>query len=263
LQASTPGLPLIRQARTYANCKSAQQVATDLLVHELKPLASPMPDATRPLLPGGLDVTLSQVFDARVRATPEADAYLQHDLEAGGWRTWSWASIGQEVKRWKRALTAENIPPGERVALMLNNCVEWVFFEQAALAQGLVVVPLYVSDNPINSAHILADSGARLLFLDNMHQWGQLKPLRALFPILQRVLCLRLRSSDASEPDQALVLCDDWLALHSNDELAPTNEVAASASALATLIYTSGTTGRPKGVMLSHANILSNAQAAL
>jgi len=207
-------------------------------------------------------ITLPQVFEARVRATPEADAYIQHDL-AEGWRTWSWAAIGQEMTRWKRALASERIPPGERVALMLNNCVEWVCFEQAAMALGLVVVPLYVTDSPAYSAYMLADSGARLLLLGSAQQWEQLKPLCTRFPILQRVLCHRHRPYGEPEPDPALVFCDDWLALHSGDEVAAASELAANASALATLIYTSGTTGRPKGVMLSHANILSNARAVL
>lgn len=227
------------------------------------PTAAPVSAAASPLLAATSGCTLPQVFAARVRATPEADAYLQYDPVAGGWRTWSWAAIGAEMTRWQRALNAENIPPGERVALMLSNCVEWVCFEQAALALGLVVVPLYVTDNPANSAHMLADSGARLLLVGNAHQWERLEPLRALFPILQRVLCLRHRPPDAPETDPALVFCDEWLARHAGEPLAPAHETAASAAALATLIYTSGTTGRPKGVMLSHANILANAQAVL
>jgi long-chain acyl-CoA synthetase len=211
------------------------------------------------------DSTLPQVFAARVRASPEAAAYMQRDLAAGNWRTWSWAAIGDEQQRWQRALAAEEIPPGERVALMLHNCVEWVCFEQAALALGLVVVPLYFTDNPGNQAHVLSDSGARLLLVGSARQWEQLKPLRAQFPMLQRVLCLRSQAADAPAPEAALMFCDKWL-----DRLtcarqadAPASQPVAGPSALATLIYTSGTTGRSKGVMLSHANILSNALAAL
>src|SRR6185369_2348372 len=86
-------------------------------------MTAPSADATSPPLAAALDMPLPQAFDARVRATPEADAYLQHDVVAGDWRSWSWAAIGQEMTCWRRALTAEGIPPGERVALMLNNCV--------------------------------------------------------------------------------------------------------------------------------------------
>jgi len=86
-------------------------------------MTAPSAAATSPPLAAALDMPLPQAFDARVRATPEADAYLQHDVVAGDWRSWSWAAIGQEMTCWRRALTAEGIPPGERVALMLNNCV--------------------------------------------------------------------------------------------------------------------------------------------
>ena len=233
------------------------------MMPDATPMTAAVAVASWPLPVAASDLTLPQLFDARVRATPDAAAYLQYDPAVGSWRSWSWAAVGREMKRWQRALRAENIPPGERVALMLNNCVEWVCFEQAALALGLVVVPLYITDNPANSAHMLADSGARLLLVGNAHQWQQLAPLRALLPILQRVLCLRHRTSDAPEPDPVLAYCDAWLARHADDELAPAPTAAAGAAALATLIYTSGTTGRPKGVMLSHANILANARAAL
>jgi long-chain acyl-CoA synthetase len=59
------------------------------------------------------------------------------------------------IAQWEIALARENIPPGERVAIMLRNCPEWVTFEQAALRLRLVVVPLYTADRPENAAYIL------------------------------------------------------------------------------------------------------------
>ncbi|NMG15413.1 AMP-binding protein [Aromatoleum bremense] len=206
-------------------------------------------------------MTLPEAFAARVRATPSADAYIQHDAASGVWRTWSWAAIGAEMERWRRALAAKSIPAGERVAVMLPNCIEWVCFEQAALALGLVVVPLYLTDNPGNSAHVLADSGACLLLLDSAGQWMRLRPLRAGFPILQRVLCLQHRPGELDDSDRTLIGCEQWLAAHEGSPPPPPG--TSGAAALATLIYTSGTTGPAKGVMLSHANILSNALAVL
>lgn len=201
--------------------------------------------AQAPELTPSAQMTLPEAFAARVRATPSADAYIQHDAAAGVWRTWSWAAIGAEMERWRRALAAESIPPGERVAVMLPNCIEWVCFEQAALALGLVVVPLYVIDDPGNSAHILADSGASLLLVDSAGQWARLEPLRAGFPILQRVLCLRHLPGELDENDRTLLPCEPWLAGHGGSPPPPPETLGAET--LATLIYTSGTTGASQG----------------
>ena len=133
-------------------------------------------------------------------------------------------------------------------------------FDQAAQSLGLAVVPLYVTDNPENIAYILRDSDARALLLRTSGQWQALAPLRARFPGLARVLCLeraRLRPSPAPESNS----------VSSPIRLAPgeypMSAGAVDAHALATIVYTSGTMGRPKGVMLSHSNILCNAQAVL
>ena len=80
---------------------------------------------------------------------------------------------------WKLALARENFAPGDRVAILLHNSVEWVCFDQAALSLGLVVVPLYPSDTPGNIAYILADSGARLLLVGTRGRWETLSPLCA------------------------------------------------------------------------------------
>jgi long-chain acyl-CoA synthetase len=70
------------------------------------------------------------------------------------------------VGRWQEALARSGLAPGERVAILLRNSLEWVCFDLAAQALGLIVVPLYITDSPDNIAHVLADSGARLLLLD-------------------------------------------------------------------------------------------------
>ena len=85
--------------------------------------------------------------------------------------------MGTLVARWKRALAREQFAPGDRVAVLLRNSVEWVCFDQAALSLRLVVVPLYPSDAPDNIAYILADSGARLLMVGTQGRWETLAPL--------------------------------------------------------------------------------------
>ncbi|MDP2785402.1 MAG: long-chain fatty acid--CoA ligase [Sulfurimicrobium sp.] len=201
--------------------------------------------------------TLPGLFEQRVQRTPEAPAYRQFDAASGAWRSLTWRETGARVERWRRALARENLAPGERVAILLHNSVEWVCFDQAALSLGLVVVPLYPSDSPDNIAYILADSGARLLLLGTQGRWETLATLCAG---LDKVLCLR-RPAAVTAGEIALECVEDWLARA--DQSAAISPHRADTHALATLVYTSGTSGQPKGVMLTHHNILWNAEAVL
>ncbi len=194
--------------------------------------------------------TLSDLFLARVRASPDAPAYRQHTGET--WIDITWRDAEREVRRWRAALRKEGLKAGDRVALCLCNRVEWVYFDQAALGLGLVVVPLYFNDRPDNMAFCLNDAGARLLLLEDGGLWP---PLRDQVQTVERVVVL----GGASGRDQQLVPVDAWLP----GEGEALERGQAAPDDLATIVYTSGTTGRPKGVMLTHRNIVSNVHAAL
>jgi len=201
--------------------------------------------------------TLPGLFLRRCERTPEGVAYRQHDAASGAWKSYRWREMRALVARWRASLAREGLAPGERVAVLLRNSVEWVCFDQAAQSLGLVVVPLYTTDNPENIAYILGDCGARLLLVDEVDQWQALAPLRARFRELSRVLCLGRPANASVAHGAELRFTADWLLT----EAEPVSMRAADPNALATIIYTSGTTGRPKGVMLSHRNILANAEA--
>jgi len=152
--------------------------------------------------------------------------------------------------RWQQAFRNAGYEPGDRVALCLKNGADWVAIDQAALGLGLVVVPLYADDNPENLAWCLNDSGARLLVLENPRL---LDALTRALPSLPAIVCLH---GDAPAP---AISVSRWLPENGGSFEA----LELDENTLATLVYTSGTTGRPKGVMLSHRNILSNVAAAL
>ncbi|TXF11259.1 AMP-dependent synthetase/ligase [Pelomicrobium methylotrophicum] len=201
--------------------------------------------------------TLDALFGARVARSGDAVAYREYDPQKGAWQDHTWAQMNAEVARWQAAMERDGLQPGDRVAVMLPNGTAWVKFDQAALGLGLVVVPLYTSDRPDNVAYVVRDSGAKLLLFDSVDQWQALSGIKDQFKDVVWLLCLRPFKGEAEDP--RLVAVSDWLP----DGAGPTKHLPTDPDALATIVYTSGTTGRPKGVMLSHRNILSNAAACL
>ena len=200
--------------------------------------------------------TLPGLFRQRVESTPDLAAYRQ--FSDGAWRDITWAQVARLVARWQRGLAAEGLKPGDRVAVSLRNGVDWVAFDQAALGLGLVVVPLYTTDNPDNLAHFLADSGSRLLLIDSGKRWAPLAQRTGALPELRRVLCISPSGAMASGgADDRVRTLGDWLPQEGGEPI----DRVQDATSLATLVYTSGTTGPPKGVMLSHRAILWDAEA--
>ena len=202
-------------------------------------------------------LTLDGLFRERVRRTPDAVAYRDFNQQHANWRDYTWAHIDHQVARWQSALERDGIKPGDAVALMLRNSPEWVIFDQAALGLGLVVVPLYMQDRPDNVAYILKDSGCKVLLVGTDAQWQGFAEVRDQLGGLVRILTVE--SQTAAAEDSRVQSVDSWLP----DDGGETRHIPRDPAALATIVYTSGTTGRPKGVMLSHRNIVTNAAACL
>ncbi len=205
--------------------------------------------------PDALD-TLCGLFRARVAATPDQAAYRQFDEVRATWTSFTWADVAAGVARWQAALTKEGLVPGDRVAVMLKNSVEWVIFDQAALALGLVTVPLYLDDRPESAAYILNHSGARLLLVEGKFQHKKLAEIAASATTLQHIVSLTVPEDGLINWSTRFVVAADWLAAAAGT---PVPERHLTADLLASIVYTSGTTGRPKGVMLTHDNLLWNA----
>ncbi|HTF55870.1 MAG TPA: long-chain fatty acid--CoA ligase, partial [Planctomycetota bacterium] len=142
------------------------------------------------------------------------------------------------------ALAARGVRPGDRIALLSYNRPEWAIVDYAAQLIGAVTVPLYATSTPDQVAFILSDSGAKLTFAENAEQ------LAKLGPGLDAVVFDAVPAATSFE---------SFLA----GATGPPPAVETDPAALATIIYTSGTTGTPKGVMLSHRNLISNVTAVL
>jgi long-chain acyl-CoA synthetase len=204
--------------------------------------------------------TLPELFAWRVRSTPALTAYRAFDPVAGAWRDHSWADMGTRVARWSAALAAMQLPRGAKVAILLPNGIEAVCIDQAAMASGCTPLPLHAMDNPGSIAYILGDAEAAVLVADSMAAWRAVEATGAVLPTLKQVVVVHGPTPVQAGGSLRIVSLADWLAG------APADVAAVPAPGeedLATLVYTSGTTGKPKGVMLTHRNVMSNVKSTL
>ena len=215
-----------------------------------------MSNKTHNNIPAGDARTLAGLFRERVKRTPDKIAYRQFDASNEQWHESSWAEMAANVARWQAALANEGLQHGDRVAILLRNCKEWVIYDQAALGCGLVVVPLYIDDRPESMSYILNDSGCKVLLLQSQEQWEGVESVLRELETLTRILTLEPVNNSSKDPRVSTV--SDWLP-ESGSKLRTDD---GDSNDLATIVYTSGTTGRPKGVMLSHWNILFDCESA-
>lgn len=222
------------------------------LIHLQGTIALPMKQPRTDIISPEQAFTLDGLFHERARQTPHAVAYRFFDSVLAEWRGLTWSQMVSMIEHWQAALENEGLQPGDRVAIMLRNCPEWVIFDQAALGLGLVTVPLYTSDRPDNVAYVLQDCGAKVLLIDSAQHWHPIHEACPDIAHLKRIITIK--TPPEGDDDARLRGLEEWL---------PEKSVAfrhhcTDPKNLASIIYTSGTTGSPKGVMLSHHNMLQN-----
>ena len=206
--------------------------------------------------------TLPELLSWRVGATPHAAAYRHFEGRLNAWTGVNWAEFGERVARWTRALSRLDLPRGARIAILLPNSLDAVCIDQAVLALACVPVPLHAIDNAASIAYILGDSDAAVLVASTLEQWTSIaavgQPLPSLREVVLRELATATPANGSAPPVIAL---EAWLARGESATRASPQRPAEDD--LAALVYTSGTTGKPKGVMLTHRNIVANVVASL
>jgi len=201
------------------------------------------------------DDTLSQAFE--VRAARFQDRAFLREKSAGRWRDRSWREIADASARLRTGLIGAGIRAGDRVAILAENSPQWVIADQAVLGMGGVIAPLYTTSGGEETAHVINDSGARVVAVRGDELLKKIIALEPQLPRLERIIALHPDATD----DAARAI-----PIHRIETLSaapPTPARAGSRADLATLIYTSGTTGPSKGVMLTHGNLLANCEGSL
>ena len=176
---------------------------------------------------------------------------------AGDWIGTSTQQFLDEVMLVSRGLIALNVQKGDRVSVSANNRVEWNIFDIAVQQIGAILVPLYPTSSESDYSFIINNASVKLIVVSNKELFDKVEKIRPNTPSLSSVFTFE-------EVEGAT----NWKAIHEEASKIEESEVTKRMAEVApedmvTIIYTSGTTGNPKGVMLSHINLLSNVEACI
>lgn len=207
--------------------------------------------------PAAEPTTLPEVFEfvARVHARPDL-LYFKRD---GRWIPISSAEVLQRARLIAAGLYSLGIRRGDRVAILSESRPEWTLTDAGCTFLGAIDVPIYPTLTPAQVQYILKDSGARVLLLANEAKLREIEPILSNCPALEHLIVFE---NDPDSRSTALSLAQletrGQACARQQREVLRELELQAKPDDLATIIYTSGTTGEPKGVMLTHGNLVSN-----
>jgi long-chain acyl-CoA synthetase len=186
-------------------------------------------------------------------ANPRAQMYRT----SSGWKSISAGEMLRRVAGLSKALAELGIKAGDRVAIFAPNCPEWHIADFAIQGLGAINVPVYFNESVDRIEYILNDSGARIVFTYGESQARKVGECRDQLPNLEQVISV----APPADLRGDFLRYETLIATAGDADIAEYRRRAAEINAeqLATIIYTSGTTGEPKGVMLTHSNLSSNA----
>ena len=189
-----------------------------------------------------------------VEARPEKLA-LASKAE-GDWAGISYGELWERVKSFAAGLASLGVGSGAKVAIVSRSRPEWVVTDLAVQSLGAATVPVYPTLEASQVAHMLADSGAVVVVVEDQEILGKVIPERDVLPGLRHVILID------GDPGEVALPMDDIEARGESHHLPGWDEGWRSLERddVATIIYTSGTTGFPKGVVLTHGNFLSNVE---
>ncbi|GFO56468.1 AMP-dependent synthetase [Geomonas sp. Red276] len=210
-----------------------------------------------------MDISFKSIPDMLRRNAARFDGQLALKYrKQGRFVTLSYAEYYDRALMAARGLKKMNVRAGDRVAILSENRAGWVIADMGILAAGAITVPIYPTNTPEQIEYMLNHCGARIVFVSSRFQYYKLLKVRESIPGVELVV-----SFERFLGDSALPVCTFYQLSEVDHPITDEErrELECGIDCLGpddilTLIYTSGTTGVPKGVMLSHRNILTNTQ---
>jgi len=198
------------------------------------------------------------IFEARSAEDPQS--VIMAAKENGHWRTYTSQEVWDTARLLAGGLQSIGIDNGngtpeaqEKIALISGNRPEWMITDLATQLTGAVLTPLYPTISPQEMEFVLREAGVRKIFISDKELYRRFKDALSKLPGPLEIFSF--------DPVAGIRPWTELTALQQQPDDALINSITPAS--LATIIYTSGTTGAPKGVMLSHHNIVSNVNAAL
>jgi long-chain acyl-CoA synthetase len=189
--------------------------------------------------------------------------------QGGNWVDRSWNEVAAAIAQAAAGLKSLGVGHGDRVAIVSENRPEWLIADFAIMTLGAITVPAYTTSTTADHVHTLLDSGARVVLVSSAALMRKVQPAVLQAPHVRAVVTF---NEDAQAPSSSAAASSPgpemlhWSALLERGGAGLSVEAALEAlerDDVACLIYTSGTGGTPKGVMLTHGNILANCKGAL
>jgi long-chain acyl-CoA synthetase len=209
-----------------------------------------------------MENSIIEMFRARAKANPE-HAIFQHKIRDQGWVGISYRELAERVDHFALGLAELGLNRGDPVAIISENCPEWAVADLGTIALGGVVVPLYATLTPVQIEYILENAGVTCVVVQNLAILQKIQKIRAKLPRLQCLVIFEAGTGDLPEGVETLASLEvRGQKLQSRDpaKAADILNIELQPDDMVTIVYTSGTTKAPKGVMLSHRNLLNNSR---
>jgi long-chain acyl-CoA synthetase len=201
--------------------------------------------------------TAHEMFWQRVAELGDAPMMRQKDL--GIWRSYSWREVGTIVSEIAAGLVSLGFRPGETASVLANTSREWVWTDLAVLSAGGICNGIYPTDAAAQVQYLCQDSASSYLFVEDDEQLDKFLEVRDALPAIRKVVVFDMEGLGELGDPQVIGL-DELRALgrerlQAQPGLIDERRTTRGAQDVAILVYTSGTTGRPKGAMITHANL--------
>jgi long-chain acyl-CoA synthetase len=206
--------------------------------------------------------TINELFNQAMRERP--NRVVMRYKRDRRWHDITGAQLYERVRNLALALHRLGVRAGDRVALLAESSPEWSITDYAIQANGAVNVPIYPTQAVDQVGFIVRNSGARLLFLSNAKQLRRIQPALDSLKSKERPQLIMFEAPKEEKKAGGVTTLVELEAagreeVSLNPQLYDRLSAESGPDDLATIIYTSGTTGEPKGVMLTHHNLVSNA----